>query len=162
MKRLYVPFVLVFLLLAGVLQSLQSQDSKQRNIIEALSTPDSVTKASVRVYQDKRIEQLLVDKRNSGSSRLLTTNGFRVQVFSSNEQRTSKAAAFRVEKQIRDEFPEQMVYVNYISPFWKVRVGDFKTQTQAQAFRSQLINTFPQLRSEIYIVREQISISGTK
>lgn len=161
MKRNIVPFVIAFLLIVGGLQALQSQDAKSRNIIEALSAPDSSTNATVRIYQDKRIEQLVSNKRSSGSSRQ-SASGYRVQVFSSNVQRTAKSDAFRVEKQLRDVFPEQTVYVNYFSPFWKVRVGDFKTQAQAQAFRSQLISSFPQMRTEAYIVREQINLSVTK
>jgi len=52
--------------------------------------------------------------------------------------------------------------VNYSSPFWKVRVGDFVSQSQAQILRHKLIDAFPTMRSEIYIVREQIIISGSK
>jgi len=163
MKRKNIPFAIAFLLIIGVLQTVQSQDSKRRNIVESLSTPDSVTKATARVYQDKRIEQLLINKQSSGNYRQATANGYRVQVFSSNVQRTARTEAFNIEKQISEAFPDQTVYVNYFSPFWKVRVGDFRTQAQAQAFRTQLISSLPQMRSEIYIVREQISIiSGTK
>ncbi|MFT3751934.1 MAG: SPOR domain-containing protein [Paludibacter sp.] len=115
----------------------------------------------MHVYQDKRIEQLVTNKRNSNGSKL-TMSGYRVQVFSSNVQRTAKTEAFRIERQIREVFADQAIYVNYFSPFWKVRVGDFRTQGQAQAFRSELINAFPQMRSETYIVREQISLSAPK
>jgi hypothetical protein len=162
MKRIYFPFFACLLLISGVLKAQQNNGSNSGNIIESLATPDSLTNATARVYQDKRIEQLIANKRNAGSSKQATVSGYRVQVFSSNVQRTAKADAFRIERQIREVFPEQMVYVNYISPFWKVRVGDFKTQAQAQAFRAQLISSFPQMRSEVYVVREQISISGTK
>lgn len=160
MKRNYIPFSIAFLLIIGTLQILRSQDVKSRNIVEVLSAPDSVSNASARIYEDKRIEQLISNKRSSGNSRVLNVNGFRVQVFSSNAQHTAKADAFRIEKQIQDQFPEQAVYVNYFSPFWKVRVGDFRTQAQAQGFRSQLISSLPQLRSEMYVVREQITITG--
>ncbi len=161
MKRIYILFFVFFATSTGCLQVLKSQDSKRRNIIETLSTPDSVTHATVRIYQDKRIEQLVTNKRNSAGSKQ-TASGYRVQVFSSNVQRTAKAEAFRIERQIREEFSDQSVYVNYFSPFWKVRVGDFRTQAQAQAFRNELINAFPQMRSEIYIVREQILLSAPK
>lgn len=89
-------------------------------------------------------------------------SGFRVQVFSSNVQRTSKTEAFRIEKMIKDQFPDQGVYVNYISPFWKVRAGDFRTQAAAQSFRRELIQAFPNLRSEVYTVRDKIFISSSK
>lgn len=161
MKRISIAVSIAFVLIAGALQTLQSQDSKHRNIIEALSAPDSATRATARIYQDKRIEQLVTNKRNAAGTKH-TMSGYRVQVFSSNVQRTAKTEAFRIERQIREAFTDQAIYVNYFSPFWKVRVGDFKTQAQAQAFRSELINAFPQMRSEIYIVREQISLSTPK
>lgn len=155
------PLFIAFLLIFGALRALQSQDASQRNIIQTLSTPDSVTNASVRIYQDKRIEGLL-NKRSTTNTKHLIASGYRVQVFSSNVQRTAKTEAFRIEKQILEEYPAESVYVNYISPFWKVRVGDFKTRAEAQAFRSQLISSLPELRSEIYVVREQISIPSVK
>ena len=160
MKRNYLPYIVAFLLILGTLQCLRSQDTKSRNIVEVLSAADTTNNATVRIFEDKRIEQLMSNKRSSGNSRVLNVNGFRVQVFSSNAQHTAKTDAFRIEKEIRDQFPEQTVYVNYFSPFWKVRVGDFRTQAQAQAFRSQLINNLPQLRGEVYVVREQITITG--
>jgi len=83
-----------------------------------------------------------------------------VQVFSSNVQRTAKNEAFKIEKQIKDQFPDEAVYVNYTSPFWKVRVGDFRTQAEAQRVRAKLKEAFPNLKSEIYIVKEQIIISS--
>ncbi|MDR3653997.1 MAG: SPOR domain-containing protein [Paludibacter sp.] len=162
MKRASFSLFIAFLLIVGILQAQQSQDSKKNNIFDALSTTDSSTHATVKVHQDKRIDQLLANKRYTNSQDQEMTNGFRVQVFSSNVQRTAKNEAFRIEKQIQDAFPNEAVYVNYSSPFWKVRVGDYKTQADAQKFKNQLIETFPNLKSEIYIVREQIQISSSK
>jgi len=146
-----------------LLKAQQNQDSNHNNIFETLSTPDSSSHASVKIHQDKRIDQLLSNKRKLNNTQdQSTSNGYRVQVFSSNVQRVAKNDAFRIEKQIRETFPDQTVYVNYSSPFWKVRVGDFISHSQAQTFRSKLIEAFPAMRSEIYIVREQIIISASK
>lgn len=161
MKSKFFPFVVFFFLIVVALQAQQNQESKKNNIFDALSTNDSTSLTTVKIHQDKRIDQLLANKKHSSISDQLT-NGFRVQVFSSNVQRSAKNEAFRIEKQIKDEFPDQGIYVNYTSPFWKVRVGDFKTQTEALKFKSQLKEAFPNLRSEIYIVREQIQISASK
>ena len=163
MKKFNLLLFIVFFSVSRIILAQKDPESKQQTIFEALATPDSVTHATVLIHQDKRIEQLLVAKRSANTSHeQATTSGYRVQVFSSNTQRSAKAEAFKIEKQILDEFPEQAVYVNYTSPFWKVRVGDFKTQGDAQTFRSQLIESFPNLRSGTYIVHEQINISGSK
>ena len=163
MKRKDFTFVVSLLLIVSFLQAQQNQESKTNNIFETLSITDSSTSATVVIHQDKRIEQLLTNRKNSNNTQdLSTTNGYRVQVFSSNVQRVAKNDAFKIEKQIREIFPDQTVYVNYSSPFWKVRVGDFISRAQAQTFRSKLIEAFPTLKSEIYIVREQILISASK
>ena len=163
MKRRDFAFFIALLLIVGILRAQQNPDSKRNNIFEALSTTDSNTQATVKIHQDKRVEQLLANKKHLTNSQDQTTsNGYRVQVFSSNVQRTAKNEAFKIERQIRETFPDQTVYVNYSSPFWKVRVGDFISQSQAQILRHKLIDAFPTMRSEIYIVREQIIISGSK
>ena len=156
------PFIVVLFLITGALQAQQNQNQKKNNILDALAAPDSNSHATAKVHQDKRIDQLLANKKHLSSQDLAMTNGFRIQVFSSNVQRTAKNEAFKIERQIKDEFPDQAVYVNYTSPFWKVRVGDFRTQAEAQRVRSQLKEAFPNLKSEIYIVREQIIISSAK
>jgi len=159
MRSKYYPIIVILLLIGWQLQAQKNQDSKKNNIFEVLSTPDSVTHATVRIHQDKRIETLLANKKFTNQT---TTNGFRVQVFSSNVQQTAKNKAFNIEKQIQEAFPDLAVYVNYTSPFWKVRVGDFKSKSEAQVFKSQLIDSFPIMKSEIYIVPEQIVISSLK
>lgn len=161
MKRNNITIAFVLVMFTAISVAQQNNDYKPQTIFDNLATPDSVSHASVTVHQDQRIELAMIGKRSSANSQS-TSGGFRVQVFSSNTQRTAKRDAFRIEKQIQDEFPDASVYVNYASPFWKVRVGDFKTQAEAHAFRSQIIEAFPQMRSETYIVKEQISTSGSK
>ena len=163
MKTITITLFATCLLFVGTLPAQQNQDTKEQNIFEVLATVDPTSSATVKVYQDKRIESLIVGKRVVNTMQAQSvSSGYRVQVYSSNTQRSAKNDAFRIERQIKEEFPFESVYVNYKSPFWKVRVGDFRTQREAQALRSQLIEKFPNMRSEIYIVREQILISGTK
>ena len=163
MKRRDFMLFVALLLIVGFLRAQQNMDSKRSNIFEALSATDSTTPATVKIHQDKRIEQLLTNKKSLNNSQDQATSiGYRVQVFSSNVQRTAKTEAFKIERQIREVFPDEAVYVNYSSPFWKVRVGDFLSQSQAQLFRTKLIEAFPGMRSETYIVREQIFISVSK
>jgi hypothetical protein len=138
---------------------LQAQDSTKSSssFIKALAQPDSVSGSTVKVYQDARIDASMADRKALHVVKSGTGQGFRIQVFSSNVQKTAKAEAFKVEKEIRSVFPELGVYVSYTSPFWKVRVGDFKTTAEAQAFRPQLIDAFPQLKNAIYTVKEKIN-----
>lgn len=130
---------------------------QKENIFEVLSKNDS-TGGTVVFHQDERIETLLTEKRISTiPAKTTIANGYRVQVFSSNEPRTAKNEAFNIERLINETFPEYGVYVTYSSPFWKVRVGDFASMEEAQAFKNELIEVFPQLRNQTYVVRDQIN-----
>ena len=152
-------FTFVFMFIVGFVSAQDADKFYKKNIFEALETVDTITKARVIIHQDKRIEKVLTERKSqSGSHATATASGYRVQVFSSNVQRTAKSDAFKVEKEIKEIFPEQNVYVNYTSPFWKVRVGDFKTMQEAQAFRNELINVFPNFKSETYTVKDQINL----
>ncbi|MDO9152110.1 MAG: SPOR domain-containing protein [Paludibacter sp.] len=143
--------------------SAQNDKATKRNIFDSLTKKDTVSGANVKIFQDKRVEEFITDKRNyTGSQNMTLGSGYRVQVFSSNTQRTAKSEAFKIEKDIRELYPEYPVYVNYTSPFWKVRVGDFSSLEQAHTFRNELIKSFPHLKSETYTVKDQINISTAK
>ncbi len=132
----------------------------QANIFETLkSAPDS-NDGTVIIHQDSRIESLIYKKREYDLKTKPTTtvSGYRVQVYSSNDQRTGKVAAYKIEEKIRAKFPNYGVYVSYISPFWKVRVGDCKTTAEAQALREELKKSFSELQQETYIVKDQVLI----
>ncbi len=148
--------VLIFLSLSSITSAQHPLQTGSLNIFESLAQPDSVTQSTVIVHQDNRLELAMLGRSTNATHP--TTRGFRVQVFSSNSSRTAKNDAVRIEKMIVNEFPETAVYVNYYSPFWKVRVGDFRTISEAQTFRNQIIETFPNLRSETYIVKEEINL----
>jgi hypothetical protein len=78
-----------------------------------------------------------------------------VQVFSSNNQKTAKNDAFYVEKKLKENFPAQNVQVNYTSPFWKVRIGEFSSREEAQKFREEVISAIPNQRSQIYVISDR-------
>ena len=151
----------ILLLFTVLLTSaLLGQNNTKENIFDALSKKDSVSGAVVKMHQNKNIEQRVArgTSATSGSIQSVTTTGYRVQVFSSNTQRTARGEAYKIEKEIRDAFPEQEVYVSYTSPFWRVRIGNFRSIDEAQEFRSQVIKAFPNLRTDTYTVRDQIQL----
>ena len=157
MNRLSILFFSLFFFFSLAAQ--ETENAAKQNIFDVLATVDSASKATVKIYQDERIALAVANRKaTSEVQSTQTTSGYRVQVFSSNAQRTAKADAFKIEKTLREEFPDLPVYLNYTSPFWKVRVGDFKTYKEAQEFRSILIDAFPNLRSETYTVKDTVNL----
>lgn len=86
--------------------------------------------------------------------------GYRVQVFSDNNVRTAKAEASTKQRVISARFPQYQTYVRYTSPYWRLKVGDFKTMQEANAAADELRKAFPQYSKEIRVVRDRISLNA--
>ncbi len=86
--------------------------------------------------------------------------GYRVQVFSDNNARTAKAEANSKQRLISSRFPQYQTYVMYTSPYWRLKVGDFRTQQEANAAAAELRSAFPSYSKEIRVVRDRVNISA--
>ncbi|MDX9746981.1 MAG: SPOR domain-containing protein [Paludibacter sp.] len=156
MKYLTAVLCLVSLTLPLIAQEATVPETK-KNTFEIISSRDSISGGTVTVHQDKRIERIVSDNAAGAGA---ITHGYRVQVFSSNVQRTAKEEAFALERRLKESFPDIGVYVTYSSPFWKVRIGNFQTTGEARAFTDELLYLYPRLRSTTYTVRDRIIITG--
>ncbi len=93
----------------------------------------------------------------SGDNGRQRSSGYRVQVFLDNNPSTAKATARSRANAISSRFPELRTYVTYNSPYWRLRVGDFKTQAEAAAAAEDLRTAFPRTAKEIRVVRDNIN-----
>jgi len=95
----------------------------------------------VKINQDEAISNLLkkhiiVNEYNPWVS------GFRVQLYSiSGANSRDKANQFRAEFLIKH--PKTQVYVVYQAPYYKVRLGDFRTKMNALYFLQTIVETYP-------------------
>ena len=110
----------------------------------------------VQIVQDSTIGVLL-DEAINGKKELIEVDGYRVQVYSSNKQQTAKGEALELEAQLTDKV-NQTIYVKYESPFWKVRLGDFRTYDEAKEYKKIFVQQYPDMMGETYIVRDKILI----
>ena len=62
------------------------------------------------------------------------------------------------EKEIKELFPDVPTYVTYNAPFWRLRIGDFRSHEEAYHMQRLLMDAFPAYRKEMYIVREEVKI----
>jgi SPOR domain len=123
-------------------------------------------KGTVVIIQDDKISDKigrpgkneLTASSQCGERRYVEMMGWRIQVFSGNNQRVAKNEAFRKETDVKTTFPELSTYVKYNAPFWRLRVGDFQTYQDAQGMITQLRHTFPSFGREMSIVKEKIQV----
>ena len=110
----------------------------------------------VELIQDSAVAVLL-DQAMHGERELVEIDGFRVQIYSSNQQQSAKGEALELEARIKEKV-DQTVYVQYLPPFWKVRIGDFRTAEEAKEYKKLFVETFPNMLGDTYIVRDKILV----
>lgn len=109
---------------------------------------------TIIVKKDPRIDvltskQILINKRSSMLTSTGQYKGYRIQVMST----TSRDQAFNIKGDLLNKFPTEKSYVMFQSPYFKVRLGNFKKREEADAFRKNLNKLFPQ---GVFIVEDTI------
>lgn len=122
---------------------------------------NSAGKVAIKQPEDMRVR--LKPKNNIKSETIETDDvpkavGYRVQVFSDNNQRTAKSQAQARERNIVAQFPHLKVYLLYKSPSWRVRVGDFKSRGEAEQVMHEIKEAFPSYAGEVMVVVDRINL----
>jgi hypothetical protein len=115
----------------------------------------SADTSGVVVTKDPRID-LLVRKQtaiNEETTRESRRNvpGFRIQVMNTPDRNK----VYDAKAKVYQEFPDWKPYLLYQAPNYKLRVGDFKTEDEAQAALQQLSRLFPQ---GMYVIHDIIEL----
>ena len=131
------PFLFFCLLMAG---------------LPALAQTDS---GSVVVHKDPRIDLLInkqieINEYTTRNSRR-TAPGYRILVINTNDRAKASEAKARIYQQFR-ELP---AYLMYQSPFYKLKVGNFREREEAEQYLVNIQRLFP---SGVYIVRDVIEV----
>jgi len=114
---------------------------------------------SILIHKDPRID-LLVQKQaeiNEVTSREARRvgKGYRVLVINTNKRDEAVAAKTKV----YTYFPELKSYLIYQSPFYKLKVGNFKDRKEAEDYLQRLKKYFPE---GVYIMSDTIELKLEK
>ena len=110
----------------------------------------------LQIVQDSAM-YVLLDEAVNGKRELVEIDGYRVQIYSSNRQQTAKSEALELEAKLKDKL-NQTLYVQYLPPFWKVRLGDFRNYEEAKEYKKLFVQQYPELMGDTYIVRDKILV----
>ena len=120
---------------------------------------------NITVVQPAALDALVRRSATSAEAETVKDNsraeikaGYRVQVFDDNNPRTAAAQAKARERQIAAAFPHLRVYTSFNSPYWRVKVGDFRTRGEAEAVMTEIREAFPYIGAYLRIVRDRINI----
>jgi hypothetical protein len=108
------------------------------------TTLNKVDTNSITVHKDPRIDllvkkQIQINEETSRESRRIG-KGFRLLVINTNKRDEAVAAKTKV----YTYFPELKSYLIYQSPFYKLKVGNFKERKEAEDYLKRLKKYFPE------------------
>ena len=112
-------------------------------IVAQESNQDSLKSIKIEVIKDSRIDDL--DKAYTSHFKL---EGYRIQIYSGNKKQPAKEARLNFTRIYRKTKAHEI----YEQPYFKVRVGDFKTRIEALKFKNELTKHFP----NCFIVKDEI------
>ena len=118
-------------------QAVYSQGNSDTNTVQQ---NDNIT-----VIQDNRIDEL-----NKNHTATFELKGFRVQIYSGNKKQPANQARATFLK----VHPKTKAHLHYYQPYYRVRVGDFKTKLEALKYKNEIASEFP----NCFIVRDKIDI----
>jgi len=115
--------------------------------------------SSVIVHKDPRID-LLLKKQGDVNAAIKKANahtarGFRLLVINTNKRDEAIAAKTKV----YTNFPELKAYLVYQSPYFKLKVGNFRTREEAQDYQKSLGYYFPK---GVFVVADTIEVTPEK
>jgi hypothetical protein len=110
---------------------------------------------TVVVNKDPRIDLLVRKQAEINEETTRETRrfipGFRIQVINSSD----RGSVFAAKTKVYQQFPELKPYLMYQAPNYKLKVGNFKTQEEADDYAKQLSRLFP---SGVYVIRDTIEV----
>lgn len=93
------------------------------------------------VNRDPRIDRL-IEKHRQYNQANPGVDGFRVQIFFDSGNNSKRAAQTAREK-FMEGHPDVIAYLTFKTPYYRVRVGDFRTKLEAEGFLFQLATAYP-------------------
>ena len=91
------------------------------------------TRGTVKVFKDARIDSLIAHRNGlksikSGGAGRFSSQGNRIQIFSG----ASRRDAYSIQARFLEDYPGIRTYITYITPDFKVHIGDFRTRLEAE------------------------------
>jgi hypothetical protein len=129
------------------------------SIAQDSSWKRSVDTNTVVIHKDPRIDMLVkkqaqINEETSRDARRIG-KGYRLLVINTSKRDEAVAA----KSTVYENFPELKAYLIYQSPYFKLKVGNFKERKEAEAYQDKLRKFFPK---GVFIMNDVIELKLEK
>ena len=108
--------------------------------------------SSSMLLKDPRLDLLIQKQIYLNMLALRNMPGYRIQVMSTID----RSKAMDAKARLMQLFPDYQTYLSYQSPYFRVRIGDFRDKNKAGELQQELNEYFP---NGVFTVRDYIHIS---
>lgn len=81
----------------------------------------------------------LLDIHKDKNKNIDEIKGYRIQIISNN----NRTNVYNQKARVYEHFSEFKSYLKYVQPYYKLRIGDFKTRLEARSYLEKVIKVFP-------------------
>lgn len=139
----------VFLGLSFLLFSFVALAQNKKGSLEIVKDPmiDLLQQSRI-IFNNSPIESEAGGRNEKGTRG--TALGFRIQIFSGS----SRTEAYAIQARFQQRYEDISTYITYTQPNYRVKVGDFRSRSEAQSFMNELRKTYP----SVFLFTEQIYV----
>ena len=107
------------------------------------------SEGQIKVIQDPKIDAV-IQKHIAINEERGTMAGYRIQISAARKQEE----IYRMKAHFYKNFPDEKSYVVFHSPYFKLRVGDYRSRLEAYGSLQQILGSF----KDAFIIKDQISM----
>ena len=159
MQRIYKYLLLTVLWVWSLLPTMASAQvhstSADTSLVQYLER--SNTGGLVQITQPAELARRVARAGEGGVQTSVKVSVYRIQLFSSNHS-NAKAQAEKLAQEVSAQFPDLPTNVSYVSPFWRLRVGEYRTYEEANAMQYLIKSKFPDFERGMLIIRERVNV----
>ncbi len=106
----------------------------------------------INVFKDSRLDMVIQKQIYINTVAMRNIPGFRVQVVLTN----NRGKAMEIKSRLIQLFPDYRTYLSFEAPYFRVRIGDFRTREDAQDLQNQVSKYFP---DGVFTARDIINVT---
>jgi len=117
---------------------------------------DSVAPIYNIIHKDSRIDVLgkkMAEYNEGLALKVQMVNGYRLMLINT----TDREAAMKLRTTLLQQYPEHKLYMSFLAPYIKLKMGNFTEKTEAERIRKEL-QSLNIVTGNIYLLNEKIEL----
>lgn len=121
---------------------------------------DTVISGNATLIKDSRVDLLskkMADYNEGLANRVKSERGYRLMLLNT----TDRALAMQVRSSLLQQYPDEKVYMIFMSPYIKLKFGNFTDKSEAEKTRKQILAS-KIVTGNVYLLPEMVEVKSDK